>query len=77
MIMSPNIPNIEKYVASASTPILVPVKPIIGINSNFHLRCCSIETSDTDINGFIVHNYKIVVIGVDVRDTNCGANLCD
>ena len=77
MIMSTNVPDIEKFLATGTTPILVPVKPIIAINSNFHLKTCKIVTEGTDINGFILHDDKIEVIGVDVRNTNCGGNLCD
>ena len=77
MIMSTNVPDIEKFLATGTTPILVPVKPIIAINSNFHLKPCEIENEGTDINGFILHDCEIEVIGVDVRNTNCGGNLCD
>ena len=66
-----------KYLASGHTLTLVLIKPITAINSNFHLNCCEIVSSSTDRNGFILNNYIIEVLGVDISDTNCRGNLCD
>ena len=44
MIMLANPPGIEKYVSDSSTPILVPHRLAIVINSNFNLPMREIVT---------------------------------
>ena len=59
-----NPPGTDRYIANGSTPILV-------------LPFCHIIVEGIDVNGFILNDYKIDVVLVQVRNTKCGGNLCD
>ena len=77
MLLLVNPPGTDKFLANSGTPILMPVRPAIVINSNFILPVRTVITEGTDINGFILHNCSVRIKSFHVRNTKCGGNLCD
>ena len=76
-ILLANPQGTDKFVSNGSTPILVPQRPAVVINKNFHLPLRHIVTEGTDMNGFILNDCEITPMSFHVRNTRCGGNLCD
>ena len=77
MLLLSNPPSTDKFIANGATPILMPQRPAVVINSNFHLTSRHIITEGTGMNGFVLHDCTISVLSFHVRNTKCGGNLCD
>ena len=77
MILLANPPTTDNFLANGSTPILIPHRPAIVINSNSNHKMRHIVIEGTDINGFILPNCEIEVLSFHVRNTRCGGNLCN
>ena len=77
MILLPNPPGTDKYLANSNTPILMPCRPVVVIKSNFILSGGEIYTEGTDLNGFILNDCTINPRCFEVRNTKWGGNLCD
>ena len=77
MILLPNPPGTDKYLANSATPILMPSCPVVVVKSNFILNTCEIYTEGTDLNGFILNDCTINARCFEVCITKCEGNLCN
>ena len=77
MILLPNPPGTDKYLANSATPIFMPSCPVVVVKSNFILNTREIYTEGTDLNGFILNDFTINARCLKVCNTKCGGNLCN
>ena len=77
MILLPNPPGTDKFLANSATPLLMPSCPVVVVKSNFILNTREIYTEGTDLNGFILNDCTINARCFEVCNTKCGGNLCN
>ena len=71
------LPSNDRFFSNVTTPILSPQHPLLVLKTNLEYPVCPIISERTNINGFMILNFKVVINSFRFVDSLYGGSFCD